>query len=260
MKNLLRDKLTSQKYLLGTHVSFGDLAVCDIFGRMGYDYLWIDLEHTALSNEQAQAHIMMTQARGTAAIVRVPPNDFVTLKRIMEMGPDGIVFPMVENAAHARKLLDYTLYPPIGNRGFGPRGAVGYGLEDTNAYLTGGSKELCRFVQIELRSAYEDLDAILQNPWVDGVIVGPCDLAGDFGDLTDVLRPEMLEIIRDIAQRAHAAGKRAGISFGDDSHETLKRWFDLGIDMVSAAGDVAVMVNGGLHTLAALKKAAEESK
>ena len=256
MKNLLREKFRSQQTLLGTHVSLADTAVCDIFARLGFDYLWIDLEHTPLSNEQALMQITVTQARGTAAVVRVPPNDFVTLKRILEMGPDGIIFPMIENAAHAKEMVDYTLYPPIGTRGFGPRAAVAYGLEDTNEYLENGSKDMARFVQIETRSAYEDLDNILANPWIDGVIVGPCDLAGQYGLLTNVMAPEMLEIIRDIAQRAKAAGKRAGLSFGDDTPETLTKWFSLGIDMLSSGGDIHSLVNGTRNTLNAMKESA----
>ena len=88
MKNLLRSKLLENRKLLGTHVTLADPCLCDILGRAGYDYLWIDLEHTSLSNEQALVHIAMTQARGTAALVRVPPDDYVTLKRILENGPD----------------------------------------------------------------------------------------------------------------------------------------------------------------------------
>ena len=257
MKNLLREKLHSEQKLLGTHVSLADIAICDIMGRMGFDYLWIDLEHTALSNEQALAHITVSQARGTAAVVRVPPNDYVTLKRILEMGPDGIIFPMVESAAHAKQLIDYTLYPPIGNRGFGPRAAIAYGLEDVNEYIESGSKDMCRFVQLETRGAYEDLDAILANPWIDGVIVGPCDLAGQYGSLTNVMSDERLNMIRDIAQRTHAAGKRAGLSFGDDSSATLDTWFSLGIDMLSAAGDTHWLIDGAKRTINALRKAAE---
>lgn len=255
MKNLLREKLQSSERLCGTHVSLSDIAICDILARLGYDYLWIDLEHTALSNEQALTHITVTQARGTAALVRVPPNDFVTLKRILEMGPDGIIFPMIESAAHAKEMVDYTLYPPIGNRGFGPRAAIEYGLADVNEYINSGSEEMTRFVQIETRGAYEDLDAILENPWIDGVIVGPCDLAGQYGSLTNVMSPERLEMIRDICTRAHAAGKRAGLSFGDDSPETINTWFSLGVDMLSAAGDTYSLIEGGRKTLNNLKNA-----
>jgi len=228
-------------------------------GRFGYDYLWIDLEHTALSSEQALAHIAITQARGAAALVRVPPDDYVRLKRIPEIGPDGIIIPMLESAAPAKKLIDYTLYPPIGNRGFGPRGAIGYGVEDVNEYVEHSSKDLCRFVQIETRGAYEDLDGILENPWIDGVIVGPCDLAGQYGSVTDVMSPERLALIKDIAVRAHTAGKRAGLSFGDDSQRTLDAWFGQGIDMLSSAGDTQWLVDGGRRTLAALKKAAAKA-
>ena len=257
MENLLRSKLKENGKILGTHVSLADTCICDIMGRMGFDYLWIDLEHTALSIEQALVHITITQARGSAALVRVPPDDYVTLKRILEIGPDGIIFPMVESAEHAKKLVDYTLYPPIGNRGFGPRGAIGYGLEDVNRYLEYGSKALCRFVQIETRGAYEDLDGILANPWIDGVIVGPCDLAGQYGSLTDVMAADRLDMIRDISMRAKAAGKRAGLSFGDDSRQTLDTWFSLGVDMLSVAGDTHWLIDGAKRTFSTLQEAAQ---
>ena len=126
-----------------------------------------------------------------------------------------------------------------------------------NEYIESGSKDMCRFVQLETRGAYEDLDAILANPWIDGVIVGPCDLAGQYGSLTNVMSDERLNMIRDIAQRTHAAGKRAGLSFGDDSSATLDTWFSLGIDMLSAAGDTYWLIDGAKRTINALRKAAE---
>ena len=103
----------------------------------------------------------------------------------------------------------------------------------------------------------EDLDAILANPWIDGVVVGPCDLAGQYGSLTDVMAPDRLEMIRDIAARAKAAGKRAGLSFGGDSKEILDTWFSLGIDMLSSAGDTQWLVDGAKRTLQAMRTAAE---
>lgn len=257
MSNRLKEKIRAGNTIYGTHVSLGDMAVCDILGRIGFDYLWIDTEHTSITMDQVLAHITVTQARAAAAVVRVPPDDYVTLKRVLEMGPDGIIFPMVQGAEHAKQLVDYTLYPPLGTRGFGPRAAVAYGLADTNEYVTKGSQEMCRFVQIETRGAYEELDGILANPWVDGVIVGPCDLAGQFGSLTDVMAPHMLDIIRDIAHRARAAGKAAGLSIGANDLESLKTWFSLGINMLSTGGDTHALIESGRKTLSTLHAAWE---
>ncbi len=257
--NPLREKLTSQPMLFGTHVSLGSAAVCDILGNVGFDYIWIDMEHTTLTCEQVYVHIQMARARGTAAIVRVPVDDYVTLKRILEIGPDGIVFPMVRDAAHARQLLQYTCYPPRGTRGFGPRAAIRYGMSDVNEYIEKGSMELCRFVQIETRSAYEDLDAILAEELVDGVVIGPCDLAGQYGKLTDTMNEEMLRRVADIAARARAAGKRAGFSVGDSDRETLSKWLSLGLDMISAGADTTSLWFCARETLHNLQCAAQEA-
>lgn len=257
--NLLKEKLQSGRTVYGTHVSLSDPALCDILGRVGFDYLWIDMEHTTLSCEQVQVHMLIAQSRGAAAVVRIPPDDLVTLKRLLEMGPDGIIFPMVGSAKHAGELIGHTLYPPLGTRGFGPRGAVDYGMADTNKYIERGSLELCRFVQIEARGAYEELDGILAIPWLDGVIVGPCDLAGQYGSLTDIMAPPMLERIGDIARRGRAAGKTVGLSIGADDLDTLQKWFSLGISMLSAGADTTSLWTCASQTLQTLKEASKSA-
>lgn len=99
--------------------------------------------------------------------------DFNHLKRVLEMGPDGIVFPMIKTAAEADTTMRATLYPPEGNRGFGPLRAVHNGLDDLTEYIAGESRMLCRFVQIETETAVCNLPEILKNPTSTALFLAP---------------------------------------------------------------------------------------
>lgn len=92
------------------------------------------MKHSYLSLENLIGHIIAIKNTGTAVIVRVPQDDFTFAKKVLEMGVDGSIFPMVKTAEQAKKLIDYTLYPPYGNRGFGPMNAVDFGFDDALKY------------------------------------------------------------------------------------------------------------------------------
>jgi len=102
------------------------------------------------------------------------------------MGIDGIIFPMVRNTAHAKKLLENALYPPYGTRGCGPKGAVRYGIDSESAFYGKGHLELCRFVQIELESAAMEAEEIAGIPYLDGCVLGMHDMSGSIGRLGDI--------------------------------------------------------------------------
>ena len=89
--------------------------VKEMMGYMDYDYLWIDLEHSAITIDKCYEMLVAVKSVGSQAIVRVPQHDLTYTKKVLEMGPDGIIFPMVKNAEEAEDLLSYTLYPPCGN-------------------------------------------------------------------------------------------------------------------------------------------------
>ena len=154
------------------------MCIPEMMGYFDYDYLWIDLEHSATTIEQCYAQLVAAKSVGKQAIVRVPQNDLTYTKKVLEMGPDGIIFPMVHSAKEAEELLSYTLYPPLGNRGCGPQRAVRYGVDDEIAYFKSGHGNLCRFLQIECKSFVDELELIADNPYIDGFILGLADLSG----------------------------------------------------------------------------------
>ena len=124
-------------------------------------------------------HTTIAKGNGTPVIVRVPQNDFTATKKVLEMGVDGIIFPMVKTAKEVCDLIDFSLYPPDGNRGFGPMAAINYGLADANEYVKTVNKDICRFIQIECKEIIDDLDVIMKNEYIDGYIFGPNEIARD---------------------------------------------------------------------------------
>lgn len=242
--NGLKEKIRRGERIIGTHVSLSDPCICELFGYMGFDYIWVDLEHTYIDCKTLYAHLLAGKAEGVSVIVRIPQHDYNTLKRVLEMGVDGIVFPMVRNVGEAQTDISSSLYPPEGVRGFGPRKAIRYGLDDVQEYIHCGSLDVCRFVQLEHRKAIECLDELLEIPRIDGFVFGPCDLAGSYGKPADYLDSQITEVIRTTVQYLKKKGRYCGVSIGDYSAESVRHWHQLGMDMISTGSDTDYLLAG----------------
>lgn len=253
--NPLKEKIKAGKPMCGTHVLLADPAICEIFGELGYDYIWLDMEHSTLSFREVYNSLNAANLRGTPVIVRVPQDDLTFTKKVMEMGPEGIIFPMVNTPEDADRLISYTLYPPYGQRGFGPLRAVRYGNVDAKQYTSEGHLEICRFIQIESRVAIENLEKIAENPYIDGFIFGPVDLSGTLGCLTEVLDEdgETQKWMKKAIAILKAKGKYVGISYGDTRPEVIRHWHEMGIDMISVGSDFDYLYTLGKKALETLR-------
>lgn len=254
----IKEKVEKVMELTGTHSNLSDTIVTEIYGALDYDFVWIDMEHTMLSCEQVYHHILAAKSAGMAAFVRVPVNDLTNTKRVLEMGIDGIIFPMVRDAAHAKELMDITLYPPIGKRGCGPKGAVRYGIDSEPEFYVDGHKKICRFVQIELESAAKDAEAIADIPYLDGCILGMHDLSGSIGKLGDVFCEENLRLANHTIEAFKKAGKTVGVSTYATDEATLRRYHDMGINMISTGADYDYIVKSAKNTMETMKRIREE--
>lgn len=248
---MLKQKILNGEKIIGTHINFSDPSVGRIAGLAGFDYIWIDTEHNYISFESLLSQIIAVKSSGTNVIVRVPQDDLTATKKVLEMGPDGIVFPMVRSAEEAERLISYTLYPPYGRRGFGPMNAVGYGAFDTMDFVSNNHKTMCRFIQIEHIDAVKNLDDIMKNEYIDGYIIGANDLSGSIGELCNTKGERTVSLIKETISKLKANGKYVGISTGDYSEENLLYWRDMGVDMISAGADFDFLTLG-------LKKAKED--
>ena len=240
--NTFREKLQSGQHLIGFEVDLCDPCISEMVGALGYDYIWVDTEHEAMDYHTVLMQIIACKAGGTASIVRIPFNEPYLAKRVLEMGPDGIIFPMVSSAAEAKAAMDACLYPPLGKRGFGPRRACGYGAEDLFDYIKDAPDRTCRLIQLEHIDAIRDLDNILKVPYIDGMIVGPCDLSGSIGHLNEIFHPEVLALIDIAIAKCKKANMPIGVAVGANSEKDVQFWFDRGFQFISAGSDISAIV------------------
>ena len=251
---MLIDRVRNKEKLIGMYVQLTDISIARIAGLAGYDFVWVDTEHSYMSLETVLGHIMALKSTGTPVIVRVPQDDLTATKKIVEMGVDGIIFPMVRSAEEANRVIASTLYPPYGDRGFGPMGAVDYGMKNVKDYIKNSPNELCRFVQVEHIDTIECLDEIMQNPYIDGYVFGPNDLCGSLNMLGEPFDDKITKIIKETVERLHAADKYVAIASGGYSEEVIQHWHDLGADMLSAGADFDFIRDGAVRNRINMEK------
>lgn len=251
--SILSDKLKSGSTAIGSHISLADPVISEMMGDVGFDYLWIDTEHTAISLECLQNHLIACRAAGVSAIVRISEVSQTRAKPILEMGPDGIVFPQVNSYELALEAVQACMYPPRGNRGYGPRRAMRFGAGMTlDSYLESADSVL-KILQFENINAYKDLDRILSIEALDVIMLGPCDLASSMGHIGDWHHPEVEKVVDDLFIRTHKAGKKIGVSFGLCDAREMMRYKKRDVDMISIAADTDYIVQGAKSTLAEMK-------
>ena len=251
--NILRKKIENKEKILGTLVSLTDPCLCEVMGNLGYDCVWIDTEHTYMSSKEVLCHLNAARSADIPAVVRLPQKELTETKRVLEMGPDGIIFPMTRSKDVVDALIKSTLYPPIGTRGFGPLRAIGYGAEDAKEYVEQKSLELCRFVQIEHIDMIEELDRIMDNPYIDGYIFGPNDLSGSLGEFLNVFGETTMAKIKETICRLRERGKYIGLA-GGMAERDIRTWSKLDLDMIFAGADWCFVYQSGKDTLATLKE------
>lgn len=251
--NILRQKIENKEKIIGTLVCLTDPCLCEIVGNTGYDCVWIDTEHTYMSPKDVLCHLNASRSVNIPAVVRLPQSDLTETKRILEMGPDGIIFPMVRTVEEIKELVNFTLYPPYGNRGFGPIRAIGYGKTDAKEYVDKKSLDLCRFIQIEHKDAIENLEEIVKIPYIDGYIFGANDLSGSLGEPLQVFEEKTFSQIKHAVQILKKHNKYIGIA-GGMNEKDIKIWTSLEIDMLFAGGDWNFLYEQNKKTYETVKK------
>lgn len=181
MKDIqLKEKLRKKNLTIGSWVTIGHQAIVDILAEAGFEWLTIDLEHTAIDYDEMQVLIGFIQARNMAALVRVSKNEEVVIKRVLDAGADGIIVPMVNFGEDVRNIIEYTKYPPVGKRGVGLNRAQRYGF-GFGEYMEWLADHIVIIAQIEHIDAVNNLEDILSSDELDGILVGPYDLSGSLG-------------------------------------------------------------------------------
>lgn len=175
-------------------------------GEAGFDFAWIDLEHSPLTITDAAHLLMALRGTGCAPFIRVAWNVPYLLKPALDLAPAAVIIPMVNTAEEARRAAAACRYPADGGeRGFATRRATGYGRMPLREYLEHSHGEPLVFVQIEHRDAVRNIDGILAAPGVDGVCIGPFDLSASYGKTGDFRDPEIAAAIDLVREKTLAA-------------------------------------------------------
>ncbi len=253
--NAFREKMRRGQACLGAGITFADPAVSEALGP-SVDFLWIDLEHSAIGMESMQAHLIAARAVGVAALVRVPGAEVSTIKRVLDSGAPGLIVPQVGSADEVRAIVEACRYKPAGNRGFGPRRPNHYGRSGGANYLAAANRDLFVAVQIENTRALDDLDAIVRVEHLDSLVIGPYDLSLSMG--IQVTHPHLFEAIERIVAAAKRAGLFVGIGMGAGDHAFAERAIQMGIDWLQVGGDYSYMIEFADALVASIRRAAKK--
>jgi len=254
--NTFKTALAEGRQQIGLWSSLCSNIVAEVLAGAGFDWVLLDTEHAP--NEIAGILPLLQAMRGGTAepVVRVAWNDAVLLKRVLDIGARSVLVPFVQNAEEAKKAVAATRYPPQGIRGVAvaPRANL-YGSIPN--YHRNANKDLCVLLQVETRSALKHIEAIAAIDGVDGIFIGPSDLAADFGYLANPKHPEVQAAIADGCKRIRAADKGAGMLTSDP--EEIVRYLDMGFTFVAVGSDLGVLAANCKRLAAQYKAAATHS-
>ena len=235
-KNNLKQKLQNQKLTLGSWITIGDPIIAEIMANSGFEWLTVDMEHSAITLDIAQNLIRTIELCGCIPLVRVHKNDPFTIKRVMDAGAYGVIVPMVNSKEDAEKAVNAVKYPPEGNRGVGLARAQDYGF-NFEGYKKWLEKESVVIVQIEHIDAIKNLKSILQTKGVDGFIVGPYDISGSMDIPGDFKNPEFQKNIKKIMEIAKEMKKTAGFHVIPPDKSEVQKYIDLGYRFIAISLD-----------------------
>ena len=248
--NLLKPKWESGQPVIGMGVSIPNPVLVNAVSKVGYDFIIFDMEHSQIDLWMIPNLMIAIEASDTEAIVRVPWNDFVTIKRVLDMGVYNLIVPMINTPAAARQAVAATRYPPEGIRGCGPWRASGYGSY-TAEYVRAANDEIGLFIQIEHIDAVNSVDQILSVEGVTGTYVGPADMSASMGRILETTHPDQIKAMEKVLESCKSKGRVYGMATG--GVETSKEWLSKGAGLVTLGGDLGFALNGARNALSQMK-------
>ncbi|UOM52027.1 aldolase/citrate lyase family protein [Sphaerochaeta associata] len=249
----LKTKIAQGKLVKGVFITMADSVSSEMAGYCGYDYVWIDAEHGALDRQEILAHIRAAQGTGCCAFVRVRVVDPSLMKAILDMGPDGVIFPFCDNAEIARLAIASCAYPDSalhGIRGQGPVRAIRYGLDDEGTYLEHAYEKVLKILQIETIEGYENLKQIIEVPGIDSLFIGAADLSRSIAGSEK--HYDLSTVYDEICHQVRQAGLLLGAAIGptlSDARKVMSK----GVQWVVFGQDSRILAEGLNANLKALE-------
>lgn len=238
--NRFKHAIRERRRQLGVWCTLSSPMVVEAVSAIGYDFVTLDMEHSPNDVPEVQAQMQACISGGGASqVIRLPWNDPVWAKRVLDAGGQTLMFPFVQTPEEAAQAVASTRYPPRGIRGVaGMTRANRYGT--IPEYFGHADEEICVLVQIETRAAMARLEEICAVEGVDGIFIGPSDLSADMGRLGDIMHPDVQQALADGARRCLAAGKPVGIIAAND--QLAKNCVDWDYTYIALGTDLSMML------------------
>ncbi|MDP2127592.1 MAG: aldolase/citrate lyase family protein [Pseudohongiella sp.] len=240
LRRSLKAKLRNRERLFAGWVSYAHPSITETFARAGFDFMFIDMEHSTISIEQAQRIIAASQSEGVPCIPRPVSHSNDYLKPLLESGADGMLIQMVETADQVEELIRLVKYPPVGRRTYGVNRAQAYGF-DFDEYINDWNKTSTFMLQVESIKGVENIEELLAYDEVDAVMIGPLDISGSLGVPGQTTHPLVIEASRKVIEACKRHGKSCGTQVADANPASVNALFDLGYNYAILGSDLFVL-------------------
>ncbi len=246
----VKEKLKKNELTIGSWLTIGSPVVAEVMANTNLEWLVIDLEHTSIDLSVTHQMIVAIQSRGKKVFVRVSKNEEVIIKRVLDMGADGIIVPMICSTVDAKMAIDFAKYPPIGKRGVGLFRAqkYGYGFSEYKANID----DIVVIAQIEHIDAVKEIEQIITTDGIDGIIIGPYDLSGSMGYPGEYNRDDVQEAITTIVNACKKHNVASGFHVIESEPTTMIKRIGEGCSILAYSVDfffLADSINGGLKKI-----------
>lgn len=239
--NIFKQAIARGERQVGLWLGLATPYAAELCAGSGFDWLVIDGEHAPNDLRTMLATLQAVAPYPTHPVVRLPQGDAALIKQVLEIGATTLLVPMVESAAMARALVSAMRYPPQGIRGVGSGLARSSRWNRYENYLHAANETTCLLAQVETADALAQVDDIAAVDGVDGVFIGPADLAASMGYLGQATHPEVRKAIEDGIARIRRAGKAAGILCVDEA--LAHHYLDLGVTFIAVGIDTTLLAS-----------------
>ena len=248
----LKQKLKNNELTIGSWIMMGNSMSVEVMALAGFEWLVVDIEHTSINMETVQTLITTIQANNMKALVRVSKNEEVVIKKVLDMGADGIIVPMVSSKEDALQAVDYAKYPPMGKRGVGLYRASGYGTT-FEEYKKWVNDELVIIAQIEHIDAVNNIDEIVSVEGIDGTIIGPYDLSGSMGYPGEFERDDVKIAVQKVLDRCKEKNVPSGFHVVDTNPSKLQEKIKQGCTFLAYGIDYFFMRDAAMSGMSKIK-------
>ena len=238
----IKEKFKKRKKIFGGWISFEDPSIAELFSNINFDFIAIDMEHTTISNNLAKNIITSCNSKGKPCFPRPVSSDDHILKPLLDAGADGIIAPRVSFNEDVSKLINNIKYPKKGQRSFGINRAQSYGLNEKNYFKNWNDTSTC-IIQIETIDGVNNLNELLENKDIDGVMIGPYDLSGSLGVPGDLNNKKVLEATRYILDICKKKKVSCGTQLSEFNLIEIKKNFSKGFNFIILGSDLFALKN-----------------